>query len=149
MQERKLDKMFNPETIALIGASEKDGSVGLTLMKNLIDRKDSKLFPVNPNREKVLDIEAYPSVLKIEDPIDLGIIATPASTVPSIVEECGEKGVPALIIISAGFREVGPEGEKLEEELEKVREKYGIRILGPNCLGIIRPSVNLDRKSVV
>jgi acetyltransferase len=144
MQERKLDKMFNPETIALIGASEKEGSVGLTLMKNLIDRKDSKLFPVNPNREKVLDIEAYPSVLKIEDPIDLGIIATPASTVPSIVEECGEKGVPALIIISAGFREVGPEGEKLEEELEKVREKYGIRILGPNCLGIIRPSVNLN-----
>lgn len=144
MPAEDLDKIFDPKSIALIGASEREGSVGLTLMKNLLDRQESKLYPVNPNRDSVLGVKTLPSVKQIPESIDLAIIATPASTVPSIVEECRDTGIPALIIISAGFSEVGPEGKKLEEEIEKKRRKFGMRILGPNCLGVIRPSANLN-----
>ncbi len=144
MTTKNLDKIFNPETIAVVGASEREGSVGLTLMNNLIRGREGKVYPVNPNRDSVLGIKSFPSVREISDSVDLAIIATPAPTVPSIVEECGEAEIPALIIISAGFSETGVEGQKLEEKIKEKKEEYEMRILGPNCLGILRPSVNLN-----
>ncbi|NIQ06835.1 MAG: hypothetical protein GWO20_14235 [Candidatus Korarchaeota archaeon] len=144
MPARNLDKMFDPENIVVVGASEKEESVEHILLENLISRTIGEVFPVNINRKNILGKKAFSSVKEISKPIDLGVIATPAETVPGIVKECGEVGIPALIIISAGFSEVGPKGEKLEEQIEEIRENYGMRLLGPNCLGIIRPSTNLN-----
>lgn len=144
MPTENLDKVFNPKSIAVVGASDKEGSVGRTLMTNLTNGYKGEVYPVNPNRDSVLGIEAFPSVKKISNHVDLAIIATPAPTVPDIVKECGEAEIPALIIISAGFSETGQEGKKLEEKILEKKQKYGMRILGPNCLGIIRPSINLN-----
>lgn len=139
-----MNKLFNPETIAFIGASEKEGSVGRSIMDNLLTSKQIKIFPINPKREKVLGIKCYPSIVKIPEKIDLSIIATPAKTVPRLVEECGKAGVEGIIIISAGFKEIGEEGKRLEEQIRISREKYGMRIMGPNCIGIIRPNIGLN-----
>lgn len=139
-----MNKLFNPETIALIGASEREGSVGKTIMDNLLNSKSINVFPVNPNKKKVSGIKCYPNVVKIPEKIDLSIIATPAKTVPKIVEECGKAGVHGVIIVSAGFKETGEEGKNLEEQIKASRGKYGMRIMGPNCLGIIRPNIGLN-----
>ena len=137
--------MFNPKVVALIGATEREGSVGQALMKNLLlGKEERKIYPVNPNRETVMGLKCYPSIKNVPEHVDLAIIATPAKTVPKIVEECGEAGVDGVVIISAGFRETGEEGRKLEEEIARIKEKYGLRILGPNCFGFIRPHLNLN-----
>ena len=137
--------MFDPETVALIGATEREGSVGRAIMENLLMGKGKReIFPVNPNRKTVLGLKCYPSIKDVPKHVDLAIIAVPAKIVPKVVEECGEAGVDGVVIISAGFREVGEEGRKLEQEIEKIREKYGLRILGPNCFGFIRPHIKLN-----
>jgi len=144
MPAEKLDKIFKPESLAVVGASEKEGSVGATLMKNIVERFEGDIYPVNINRDTVMDIEAFSSIKEIEKEVDLAVIATPAKTVPDIVDEAGEMGIEAAIIISAGFSETGKKGANLEQELEARREKHGMRILGPNCLGTIRPGANLN-----
>lgn len=144
MPVEKLEKIFEPKNVAVIGATDKEGSVGLSLMNNLSDRSQGKVYPINPNRDNVLEIETHSNVKEIPEPVDLGVIATPAPTVPDIVKECGEAGIPGLIIISAGFSETGSKGKKLEEEIAKIREEYGMRILGPNCLGVINPHQDLN-----
>jgi acetyltransferase len=140
-----IDKMLNPKTVAAIGASESEGSVGQALMKNLLLGKDRrKIYPVNPNRDIVMGLKSYPNIANIPEHVDLAVIATPAKTVPSIVEECAKARVDGVIILSAGFREIGPEGAKLEEEIKHIQTKHDIRILGPNCVGLIRPQVSLN-----
>jgi acetyltransferase len=140
-----LDKIFNPKNVALIGASEKEGSVGFYLMKNLIELDfKGDFYPINIKKKDVLGHKTYENIEQVPDTIDLAIIATPAKTVPDLVEQCGKKGVGGLVIISAGFREIGKEGKELEEKIIQISKKYGIRIIGPNCLGFIRPSINLN-----
>lgn len=136
--------MFDPETIAVIGATEREGSVGRAILENLLLSKDRKIFPVNPNRKTVLGIVCYSNITEVSEPIDLAIIAIPARIVPEIVEECGKSGVEDIIIVSAGFKEIGEEGRKLEEQIREIRMRHGMRILGPNCLGVIRPGVSLN-----
>jgi acetyltransferase len=137
--------MLNPKAVAVIGASESDDSVGQALMRNLLEGKDlRRIYPVNPNRETVLGLKSYPSIAKTPDHIDLAVIATPAKTVPGLVEECARAGVDGAVIVSAGFKEVGPAGEKLESEISRIRSKADIRILGPNCVGLARPQINLN-----
>ena len=136
-------RMLNPNTVALIGATE-EGSVGRPIMENLRLSKNRKIFPVNPNRTTVLGVQCYPNITSVPEPVDLAIIATPAKTVPSVVEECGKAGIQGIVIISAGFRETGEEGKKLEDQIREIREKYGMRIVGPNCVGVIRPNVSLN-----
>jgi acetyltransferase len=140
-----LDKIFNPRSVAIIGASDEVGSVGYALMKNFMDLGfEGKVFPVNIRKTEILGIKAYQSVEQIPDAVDLAVIATPAKTVPEVVEQCGRTGIKGVIIISAGFKEVGPEGKALEDKILEIKRKYGIRIIGPNCLGVIRPSIRLN-----
>jgi acetyltransferase len=139
-----LSHIFNPTRIAVVGASEREGSIGARILDKLISAGyNGTVFPVNPFRETVKSITAYPSISKIPCKIDLAVIATPAHVVPQIVEECGKAGVAGIIIISAGFKEAGEDGESLEKQLLEHQKKYRMRIIGPNSLGVIRPKINL------
>ncbi|MBN1685190.1 MAG: bifunctional acetate--CoA ligase family protein/GNAT family N-acetyltransferase [Spirochaetales bacterium] len=145
MVTKKLNKLFNPKVIAIIGASARAGSVGHSLMKNIIGSGfDGIVYPINPQRSNVLGVKAYASLEEVPDQIDLAIIATPARTVPEIVEICGEIGVSGVLLISAGFSEIGAEGKKLTERIMQSVRKYGMRLIGPNCLGFIKPSIKLN-----
>jgi acetyltransferase len=136
--------MFNPATIALIGATEKRGAVGRTILENLLRSKERKIFPVNPLRQMILDVKSYPSIASVPEHVNLAVVATPARSVPVVVEECGQAGVKGVLIISAGFKEIGEGGTRLESEIRRIRKKYGMRILGPNCLGFVRPTLGLN-----
>jgi len=140
-----LDRIFNPGAIAVIGASEKAGSVGSTLMLNLVQSGfKGDLFPVNPRHGTIHGLKTLSSILKAEHSIDLVIIATPIATVPSIVKECVQKGVKGAIILSAGGKEAGTKGQEIEAQIAKYAREGGLRIVGPNCLGIICPQQNLN-----
>jgi acetyltransferase len=139
------DKIFNPRGIAVVGASDRETSVGAKLLHNLIGVGfRGVVYPVNLFRPTVHGIVAYPNVRKIPGKVDLAIVATPAHTVPQIVKECGETGVSGIIIISAGFREAGEEGKNLEEQILKYKKQYNLRIIGPNSLGVINPRIKLN-----
>jgi acetyltransferase len=142
---KNLDKIFKAKRIAVVGASDEDGSVGHALMDNLLNSDYSGIiYPVNIKRSSVHSIKAYKSVIDIPDKVDLAIIATPAQTVPGIVKQCGQSGVKGAVIISAGFKETGSEGEKMSKEILAIAQKYNIRLIGPNCLGFIKPSLHLN-----
>eukprot|EP00033_Pygsuia_biforma_P000509 GCRY01000598.1.p1 GENE.GCRY01000598.1~~GCRY01000598.1.p1 ORF type:complete len:910 (-),score=316.40 GCRY01000598.1:43-2772(-) len=132
--------MFYPKSVAVVGASEKEGSVGKTLLKNLVASPfGGTIYPVNPKRPNVLGIKAYPSIKELPETPDLVAMCTPAKTIPALVRQCVERDVPAAIVISAGFVEMGEEGHHLVEEYQKEAAKGRIRILGPNCLGLMSP----------
>jgi acetyltransferase len=140
-----LDRIFSAKSVALIGASDKEGTVGYALIKNFMDSKfEGNIYPVNIHKPEILGLKAYPSVEHIPEPVDLAVIATPARTVPDVVEQCAKSGIMGIVIISAGFKEIGPEGKALEDRITEIRKRYGLRIIGPNCLGIIRPSIDLN-----
>jgi acetyltransferase len=140
-----IEKMFNPRAVALIGATDKEGTVGEATLKNLLVGKGKHtVYPVNPSHDTVMGLKCYPNVAAVPEHVDLAVVATPASTVPEVVEECGKAGVDGIVVLSAGFREVGPEGVKLEEQINALRAKYGFRLLGPNCVGFTRPSAHLN-----
>jgi acetyltransferase len=142
---RRFQAFFNPKSVVIIGATDKEESVGKTILENLLLVKDNvTIYAINPKREKVLDIKCYPQITALPEIPELALIATPASTVPDIVDEIGKAGVKSVIIISAGFKEVGSEGIKLESRISTSLKKYGMRILGPNCMGTIRPITNLN-----
>ncbi|NQT38238.1 MAG: CoA-binding protein, partial [Planctomycetes bacterium] len=146
MSIENLDKIFNPNRIAVIGASDTPTSVGYTLLHNLIGSGfGGVVYPVNPNRESVQGVQAYKDVASLPHTPDLAVICTRAPTVPGIVRTLGEAGTRGVVIISAGFREIGPEGRDLERQiLEEQRKFEGMRIIGPNCLGIIVPEISLN-----
>lgn len=140
-----LDKIFKPDSIAIIGASEKEGSVGHALTNNLlIGGYQGKIFPVNFHQKKIAGIPAYHSLSDIGQPVDLAVIATPIATVPSIIRECVTTETGGVIVISAGGKETGTEGRRIEAEIKKEAESRGIRIIGPNCLGIICSNTKLN-----
>ncbi|MGD8565851.1 MAG: bifunctional acetate--CoA ligase family protein/GNAT family N-acetyltransferase [Candidatus Bathyarchaeota archaeon] len=140
-----LDIIFNPTNIVLIGASDRVGSVGYTLLKNLTERGyEGNIYPVNIRKTEILGLKAYSSLEQLPKQIDLAIIATPARTVPAILEQCGEFGIKGVVIISAGFKEIGAEGKDLEKKILEIKKTYNMCIIGPNCLGIIRPTINLN-----
>lgn len=144
MKTGDIKAMFNPKTVAVIGASDEEDSVGRALMENLLLSDRRKVFPVNPKKETILGLAAYRYIADIPEHIDLAIVSTPAATVPGIVEECGKAEVEGVTIISAGFKETGEEGKRLEQEIIEIRGHYGMRIVGPNCIGIIRPNIDLN-----
>ena len=142
---RALDAIFQPQNVALVGATEKEGSVGRTILWNLITSPfGGAVFPINPKRASVMGIKAYPSVKAVPDPVDLAVIVTPATSIPGIIDECIEAGVRGAIVISAGFKEVGAAGKKLEDDiLTRVRQAK-MRVIGPNCLGVMNPLSGLN-----
>jgi acetyl coenzyme A synthetase (ADP forming)-like protein len=134
----KLDFLFYPKSIAVIGASRRPGSVGQSLLANLLgSRYQGVIFPVNPRAAGILGIKSYPRVLDIPDEVDLAVIIVPSPIVPTVLEECGAKGIKGAIIITAGFKEIGGAGAELEQKVQAIIRKHDITLVGPNCLGVI------------
>ena len=145
MEQNPLEVMFKPKSVAVVGATERAGSVARTILWNLISTSfGGTIFPVNPKYNSILGIKSYPSLAAIPDPVDLAVIVTPAKTVPGVIEECVAVGVQAAIIISAGFKETGPEGAALEQQILKIARRGNLRIIGPNCLGVMNPITGLN-----
>lgn len=135
-----LEAFFNPRSVAVIGASTSPGKLGYAVLENLVEGgygEVGKIYPINPKADEILGQKAYPSVQNVPKDIDLAVIVIPYNYVPGVLEECGKKKIPAVVIISAGFREAGMDGLNRELELVEIAEKYNIRLIGPNCLGII------------
>jgi acetyltransferase len=140
-----LDVFFKPKNIAVIGATEAPGSVGRTTLWNLISTPfGGAVFPVNPNRPSILGIKAYKNIKEVPAEVDLAVVVTRASFVPGVIRECGEAGVKGAIVISAGFKELGPEGVELERQLLAEARRFGMRIIGPNCLGLMCPPTGVN-----
>jgi len=128
---------LSPKSIAVIGASDKQGSVGRAITSNIMNGYKGIVYPISPTRETVFDQKAYKSVLDVPDPIDLAVVITKNTIVPVVLEECGKKNIKGAIVITAGFKEVDEEGKKLEQKLKDIATKYGVKVIGPNCLGVM------------
>ena len=145
MNSHYLTSLFTPDSVALYGASDKPDSVGGVVFKNLLTSGfKGRIYAINPKRDEVQGQKAYSSLDEIDESVDLAVIATPAKSIPGIVEACGERGIKMMLILSAGFRETGAEGRRLEDKVTQLVRRYGIRLMGPNCLGIIRPDKGLN-----
>ncbi len=145
MSTHYLAPLFTPESIALFGASDRPDAVGGIVFRNLLAAGfEGPVYPINPRRDTVQGQAAYHSLARVDGPVDLAVVATPAAGIPDIVEECGQHGVRMILILSAGFRETGPAGRRLEDRVMQRARHYGIRVMGPNCLGIIRPDAGVN-----
>jgi acetyltransferase len=140
-----LDVFFAPKTVAVVGATENPGSVGRTILWNLVTSPfGGTVFPVNPKRPSVLGVKAYASITEIPEQVDLAVIVTPPPSIPALIRECGENGVKGAVVISAGFKEIGPEGARLEQQVLEEARKGKVRVIGPNCLGVMAPLTGLN-----
>jgi acetyl coenzyme A synthetase (ADP forming)-like protein len=152
MQAKKTNELkcfFEPESVAVIGASRNPSKYGYSLLKNLIDLGfNGKIYPVNPNAEEILGLKAYPSVKAINENVDLAIIIVPSFKVPEVMLDCAEKRVKGVVICSSGFREAGEAGKKLEDEVVAIAKKAGIRVVGPNTTGILNATNNFTTSFV-
>ncbi len=145
-----LNNIFNPKSIAIIGASTQAGTVGNDILKNLINEGyQGKIFPINPKADSILEIKTYSSILDTPEIPELAIIVVPAKIVPVVMQQVADKGTKGAVIISAGFREIGLEGEILENQVAQVCEQNNITLIGPNCLGVINPSINMNASFAV
>jgi len=139
-----LNKLFNPRSVAVIGAIDDPKKIGFALMYNLSQNKKIKIYPVNPTVKKVFKAVCYKSVVNISSPVDLAIIAVKPEIVPIVLKECGEKKIPHAIIITAGYKEIGAVGLERENQLKQIAKKYKISIIGPNCLGVMDARFGLN-----
>ena len=145
MSEHYLTPLFSPKSVAVFGASDRIDSVGQIVFHNMLESQfKGPLYAINSRANEVQGHRAYASIAEIEDAIELVVIATPPQTVPDIIEECGKHGVKAAVIITAGFAEAGAEGHELERRLLDYAKRYGIRLVGPNCLGVMRPGIGFN-----
>jgi len=145
MKRHYLAKIFEPASVAVVGASDSENSVGGQVLRNLRENGfEGALYPVNPKHRKVQGLKAYASLSEIDHPVDLAVIAIPPAAVSGVMHECGERGVGAVVVISAGFAETGPAGLALQNEIVDIARTYDIPLVGPNCLGIVRPRIGLN-----
>lgn len=145
MPDSDLEAFFTPQGVAVVGASHDPGKLGYDLVKNLVEfGYKGRIYPVNPRGGEMLGLTVYPHVAEVPDPVDLAIIIIPARLVEEQVIACGERGIKAVTVITAGFRETGPEGAALEESLKGAADRYGIRLLGPNCVGTLDTHAHLN-----
>ena len=143
MPPHYLTKLFNPSSIAVFGASERPNSVGGTAFANLLAAGfQGKLYPINPKHAEIQSQPCYSSLEAIDAPIDLAVVATPAPTILPILHACGQKGIKHVVILSAGFEDA--QGKVIQAQLAQVAHSYGMRLIGPNCLGIMRPSIGMN-----
>ncbi len=140
-----LESFFNPKSVAIVGASRQKGKVGYEILSNMIEAGyKGKIYPVNPNADTIEGLKCYPDLQSIGQIPDLVIIVVPAGVVPIVMEQCATVGVKSVIVITAGFREVGTEGRQLEDQVIQIAKQAGIRVIGPNCLGVIVPANKLN-----
>ncbi len=139
-----LSSIFEPASIAVIGASNNESKWGGRIFKNILSGFKGKAYPVNPKEKEIQGVASYPSILDIPDNVEMAVIAIPSQLVLPVVEECGKKGVKGLVVVSAGFSETGNAGAELEQKLVSIVRKYGMRMIGPNTLGIVNEPVNLN-----
>ncbi len=145
MSTHNLNRLWNPKSVAIIGASEKQGSVGCAILKNLLAGSDRcEIFPVNPWQKELFGLPCFARVQEISGTVDMAMIATPIQMVPELVDACGKKGVAGAVIVSSGGRETGTRGQELEEQILATAREHDIRIIGPNCLGIINTTISLN-----
>ena len=140
-----LEGFFTPTSVAVIGASDREGSVGRTVVANLVQGSyKGRVYPVNRKHSKVFGVRCYASQKNLPEPVDLAVIVTPAATVPGVVRDCVDAGVRSAIVISAGFKERGPEGLELERQIKVELSRGSMRLVGPNCLGMMNPWIGLN-----
>ncbi len=145
MKKHYLQKIFEPSSVAVIGASERENSVGAQILRNLHEGDyKGDIYPVNPKHDTVQGLPCYPSLAAIDHPVDLAVIAIPAPHIPEVMRQCGDHGVRGAIVLSAGFAEVGKAGEALQSDIVDTARTHNIPLIGPNCLGITRPRVGLN-----
>jgi len=145
MGQHNLNRIMKPRQIAVVGARERAGTIGNALMKNLLEGGFAgTVLPVNPKYKKIHGLPTYKSVSDLEDGVDLAVIATPIQTVPGVVQECVDRKIGGAVIISAGGKEVGTQGSEIEAKIRTIALPSGFRLIGPNCLGVIRPGGNLN-----
>lgn len=141
---RGIDFFFNPRVVAVVGASRRPGKVGYELLRNMKESFKGRLYAVNPEAREILGVPCYPRLSEVPDDIDVAVVVVPAERVVEVAEEAGRKGVRGLIVISGGFKEVGPEGAEREGRLVEVIRKYGMRLIGPNCVGVYVPKTGMN-----
>ena len=145
MDRSPLSPMFNPASVAVFGASESTTSVGGRVFSNILRAGyEGELYPVNPKYESVHGMDCVPDLSRLDKPVDLAVIATPAAVVPEIIRQCGIAGTTNAVVLSAGFGEGGTPGQNNARKLEAAARKAGVRYLGPNCVGLVRPWLKLD-----
>lgn len=145
MKKHYLNKVFEPHSVAVIGASERENSVGAQVLRNIREGGfTGEIYPVNPKHDTVQGLKSYPSLREIDHPVDLVVIAIPAKAIPEVMRQCGEHGVGAVIVLSAGFGEIGKVGQLLQNEIVDIARTHNIPLMGPNCLGLIRPRIGLN-----
>ena len=145
MNRATFDYFFRPSSVAVIGASSNRLKVGGVVLANIInDGYKGKIYPINPTTQEILGLKSYPSVLDVKEPIEMAVVVVPAKSVPSVMEDCGKKRIKGVVIISSGFAEAGSDGMALQEKIVEIARKYKIRIIGPNCLGIISTHSRLN-----
>ncbi len=133
-----LDTLFQPKSIAIVGASTNPEKIGHSIVRNLVDSGyRGKIYPVNPKAVEILGLRCYPNISSLPEPVDVAVVSVPSSLVLGVAEECGRRGTKNLVVITAGFKEIGQEGLRLEKELVQICKRYGMRMVGPNCLGIM------------
>lgn len=145
LEQHYLTTLFEPKSVAVIGASERENSVGNVIFKNILDSGyKGRLYAINPKHETILGVQAYKSIEEISARVELAVVATRPQSVPDIVEQCGRSGIKNIIVITSGFSEAGHSGAALERKMLEIARSYNVRVLGPNCLGIIRPELGLN-----
>ncbi|MCP5279878.1 MAG: bifunctional acetate--CoA ligase family protein/GNAT family N-acetyltransferase [Thiobacillus sp.] len=145
MSHHYLHPLLHPRSVAVFGASDREDSVAGIIFRNMVTSGfRGQVFPLNPKREEVMGHKCYPNATALPETPELAIIATPATSIPGILEECGARGIKHAVVLSAGFREVGKEGALLEQKVAQTAKRHGIRFIGPNCLGIQRPAIGLN-----
>ena len=145
MSQYNLNKLLSPQSVAVVGATDRPGTVGCVVLENLkAGGFQGSIFPINPKREQILGLPAFPSVAAVGQPIDLAVLCTPIASVPSVITECSAAGVGSAIIYSAGGKEIGAEGEALEERIRAAAAKGRVRLLGPNCMGLSVGAIHLN-----
>jgi len=144
-----LDALFNPKSIALFGASNQPGKVGYVCLKNLQGAYPGKIYPIHPEEKEILGLPAYSNLNQVPGPIDLAFIIVPVEAVRSVIDQCGRKGVPGGVLITSGFAEVGPAGKALQDEVARRAKGWGLRLMGPNCFGVLNCTAKLNASIAV